>query len=541
MTRNKPQQGSRECSACPNLITTAKKVVDGRPFCEACYARLFKKRECTQCGGSVRVLEKEKAPICPKCRRKGRVCLRCGKPVVKAGMLVMRKPACASCAHHYRKPEPCEQCQTPSTRLSRIAGVTDQRVCEKCRRKLLCATCSQCGKHRETHSLTSDGEALCKSCAENPGSCHPCPDCGDQVGGVGSAPCMKCGVKRSVMKKTDAIRNLMSREPTRALLSQFVDWAIQSGRQAKVASGFDRYSVFLAKLDSQLQDGACISMELVGRLFEPEELRRAGLISQFLAEQGLLPSAENRSDQSESRRIEAILQAAAEKPWNPDMRAYAEFLAESGLKLRTRRMYLRAAAALLDSSEVSKARLLTDELIKSFVRAQPGYKASLMAWMTYLKQSGLGPAAELTPLRKSAAKEQPLKSVALHTAELLKGIEESHSEAQQISLLARLLALLFGVPLEQVLDLERGRFRYRNGVLQLELEQWIDIDRQVADWITRLLPIIASDPEEKIFAGRTPGEPLSSSATLYHLQRLSQGQNPEALSQHQKPSKAEGV
>lgn len=509
-----------QCSLCPRTMGKAKKIHLGKPICEACYARLYFKKPCCRCeNGFARVLREEQKPVCRACLNKNRVCLRCERPINKAALIVANKPVCPRCAPHYRVPEPCEDCGRPSKRLSRIVGVTTKRICEICRGKLICATCSVCGKFRERHAISADGEPLCKKCAANPGATHPCPDCNETVGGEGVAPCLTCSLKRSLNKKTEGTLRLLKSPVVRQLFRNFIDWSISTGRQARVSSKYDSYASSAVKLDQAVGDSAAVSAELVLKTFRPEELRLSGLLSQYLAEQGLFPASQALADAAETRRIEAILQESRPLAWNAAVIQFASELETKRLSLRSKRAYLRAAVEFLKAAKVDKVMHLSQDSLLAFIRAQPGYRASLTPFVRHLKESGHpGPLS----VQMKSTEGRTVEGVRAELNKLLRAISLSTDERQSRALLARAMSLAYGVPLETILRLSQGELEDAPSELRLKLEDWIVVEMTLAKWIRKLLLVDNGrlQNSDLLFPGRTLGMPISVTAVGHHVRKV---------------------
>ena len=269
-------------------MSKAHKLHQGRAICVTCYARLFKPCPCVKCGMPARVLAQDPEPLCRACEKSSRVCIRCARPVPRAGLIFNGKPVCPSCAPHFREARPCPRCEKPSTRLSRVVGMTDEPVCDACRRQLTCATCSVCGKHRERYALSAGGKPLCKRCAAEPSANHPCPDCGTTVGGSGATPCMPCQMIRTLRRKADVLIGMYRHPESRRVFLNFVGWVVAKKVVNKALGPLPRYADCLRRIDQALQDGEALQSRHVTDVLNTDEIRRAGLFAMFLSEQGLL-------------------------------------------------------------------------------------------------------------------------------------------------------------------------------------------------------------------------------------------------------------
>lgn len=522
MKLNNRKQPKRLCSGCGKSIDKAKKISGGSPYCDRCYDRLFVRAECTKCAASVRIMAADPAPICGTCSREGRLCVRCEKPVPRAGIRVGNGVACASCAPHYRIAEPCERCQTPSSKLSRIVGVTEERICPACRSKELNATCSCCGKHRPRHAITSTGKAVCKACAESPDAAHICPDCGISVGGTGEAPCLRCSFIRSLRRREAGLSKLLKQGAGIVLLAAFSDWCTRTDRSAKALAGFDIYAVAIARLDAALSADGVVDQALVASQFTHEELRRTGVFAQFLAEVGLHPPPQDLKDRTENKKLAVLLAGIRGETFEKPVLSYLAAL-ESGdrtLSRRSVRTYADAAIRLWASVNARNSRSITQEEVDSFLRRQPGYRNSISAYLGFLSSSQATTARLKVPKKKCPP--QSIRVARTAVEELQQKLKSSISQNARTAITGELLAELFGVHLNSILTLKHGDVRESPAGIEVNLGGWIAMSDEIGHWVRKVWQLkgAASAPTDWLFPGRVIASPLSAAAVNYHLRDI---------------------
>lgn len=504
-------------------MAKAHKIHGGTALCQNCYQRLFRHRTCVKCGGSVRALAQDPEPICSSCRKTERVCLRCERPVPSAGLILKGKPVCPSCAPYFREARSCPRCGKSSSRLSRVVGVTDEQVCDSCRRKLVCATCSVCGKHRERFALAPDGKPLCKRCASNPAASHPCPDCGQTIGGFGNAPCLSCGMIRSLRKKTDALAGILQNADARRLLGKYVDWIVERQSVSKALRPLPKVAEMLGRVERLAQNDGAMTSEIIGKSLTTEEIRRAGLFGMFLAERGFITgSVQDRVAASDARRIDTALSEIRGRPWEKAIRQYADELSGpvKKLSLRSRRVYLRAAVELMTFAHVEGMSELTDRHIKHFLRSKPGHRASLFPWLSFVRERS---GHELCIPKKAVRKEPTVKAVANGVGHLVSAIKAAPTKEARRALVAKLLSILYGVPLEHVLSLERKNMEELNGKVRLRFDDdWVTVDAPIDDLLSEAVSYSANNMgSARLFPGRMMNDGLSVGAVQHYLQKLS--------------------
>ena len=519
----RPKAPHTTCDACGHAMAKAHKRYRNKAICGSCYARWFKSTLCTRCGKTTRAYHAEASPLCPACVRQTRACLRCHRPVPRAGLLIGGQAVCPSCSPHYREARPCAQCGEFSRRLSRVRGAAPILMCERCQRRLTSATCSRCGKHRKVRGRTQGDEPVCMSCLSTPASEHPCPECGGMVRGADqSRPCRDCGFKRAWRRKTQALLALFGYPSIRSLWVEFGDWVLAQNRVSLGLTRAHHYAAALGRVEGSMTNAAlAIDDSLLQVTFTPEECRRAGLFSAFLAATGRMSAdAGVRAERADEGRIDKILATSLNHDWHGRLAKYAASLEAHvpPLAVRTRRLYLRAAAGLLESSGVAQVQQLTTDHIASYLRATPGQRNSLASWLDYLAET-LG--LQLALPKAERRHQRTPDEIAGELAELIEEISRPNSSAKRLAALASALALAYGVPLETILNLREEDLAADVDTVQLRLGgAWLTMDPRLAGWARWFLidsTTFERHLRRRLFPGRIPGDALSTSAVRYHL------------------------
>lgn len=516
---------SRACGECTRPIERAHKVHLGVPICQTCYERLFNRRVCSECGGSVRALMQDPAPVCSKCQNAKRTCVRCERPVPKAALIFQGKPVCSSCAHYFKEPKRCPRCDRLSTRMSRVTGVSDEPICERCQREFTNATCSVCGKHRVRYALTSEGKPLCKTCAANPKAKHNCPDCGVEIGGSDNTACFACSLIRSLRKKVETLAKSLAHPDCISLFRGFAEWSIDHNKVNLVLGKLPKVVEMLGRLENKSDSQLPIDPVLVKTLFTAEEIRLSGLFGMYLAEIGILTdAASERATASDVRRINSILLAASSQPWGGLLTSYADNLssAEKPISTRTTRLYLRAALEFMQFSKIQHAKDITEEHVLSFLRHRPGHRASLFRWFSFLKSLGIRAPSLPT---KRASRGVSVQAAAALVRNLLTGIQASDSPNARRALLAKLISITYDIPLLYVLSLERESCAISQESVRLCVDgAWVELLAPIDGYVRTHAYSSSSEVEssQKLFGGRMIGDSLSTSAVDYYVSKLDQ-------------------
>lgn len=516
-----------ECDQCGRNMDKAHRIHQGGSYCSICYPRIFPARQCTVCGKTARAHKEEAVPICRGCRLADRTCIRCHKPTPRGALRVGDGIACGSCARYFKPSGSCNFCERPSLRLSALSSAPEiGRVCEKCRRDHVAATCACCGKHRTVYFQGIDRSPYCRICAADPAARHHCPDCGVEVGGLGEAPCFTCSIKRSNIRKVLAAEELLQTEAVRRLTREFYSWMDSRGDASKFAAGASRYVTYLAKLDSALAAGSDeLGNGVLIKTFSTEELRRMGMLAQHLAETGLLTAdGDQRRTNSEIRLIEQKLEEAKRQSWGGDVVKYHAYMRdgrERKLLDRSVRFYLNAAISLMKFTKKTTVRSLVQADVDRYLRHTPGARASLSPFLRYVEMVAGVSVKVISRKKSSSTKRAKIREI----AELLRLVtSEETSWPARRGCFARMLALLYARPVQDIVKLRTSDVREYAKGYQLRLgDDWCDIEPDLTSSIGQLLAQaeglrLVHDPW--LFPGRSVNDHLSSAAVTSIIQRL---------------------
>lgn len=516
----------RECDQCGRRIVKAHRVHKGGSYCSSCYPRLFPVRECTVCGKPARAHKDEAEPVCRGCRLADRTCVRCRKLTPRGALRVGDGIACSSCARYFKPLESCSLCEQPSRRLSALSSAPEVgRICEKCRRDQVAATCSCCGKHRTVHFVRMDRSPLCRACIADPNARHSCPDCGVDVGGSGGAPCFSCSIKRSNRRKIQAAEGLFQTQAVRQLIRDFHDWTDGRGDANKFAANAGRYVAYLAKLDGALADASREpSNAMLMRTFSTEDLRRMGLLTQYLAEIGTLTAdGDQRRTNTEMRLIEEKLREATRQPWGAEITKYHAYLVEARekkLSERSVRVYLSSAISLMRSSGKTETRSLTQSDVEKYLRRTPGARASLSSYLRYVEATTSTRFELVSKKRPSKVKRGKIREASV----LLKALAAEGSWPARRGCLARLLSLLYARPVLDIVKLRASDVReYKSGYQIRFHGDWCAIEPEISPGLKQLLSEVAQQRlvhDPWLFPGRSANDHLSPAAVVSIVRRI---------------------
>ena len=435
-----PKHG-RYCDECGRVIVKAHRIHNGRDYCSTCYPRVFTKAPCSQCGASARVHHHDESePLCAKCLRQGRICVRCSKPVDKAGKISDGKPVCASCAPYFREQSHCSGCGKLSSRLSSMpsAGVHD-RLCESCRNEFTHKTCSVCRKYRKVAGMDISSKPRCASCLPGVEIAHACPTCGAEVPGSGASRCRGCLNIDAVEREGRMVAALMTRDWTKPLVRQFAQWLL--GRRPdmpNLVKLFRSHQSAFERIDAQFELRESATAEAILGFFGTAGLREHLLVGEFLTESlGIEFSAQLKSDVAEQSRIEEKLRQCQKRPWRNVVDGYYAWLRDCKLPVRTIRLYLSTAVAFCEAAQIQE-QAWQESATSAFLRQQPGLRNNLSKFVGHCRRK-YGWDVALPPRAEQPASDATKKLVA-ELRKLTKQVSRDGLESTGIKVLEKIIA-----------------------------------------------------------------------------------------------------
>lgn len=449
------KKGVRFCDECGRSIVKAHKIYGSNEYCGSCYPRVFPSVPCSCCGKSARPHRHDVNPaVCSKCLIAQRKCLRCEKPVPRAGLLIDGEPVCPSCVHYFRDPCICPSCNQTSSRLSSMPslGIVD-KICESCRNGLTHATCSVCRKYRKIVQGSDVEGAKCSSCVDDPSITHACPDCGKVLPGHGNSRCRSCANKIALNRELVLTGAIFNRDWVATLWHRFGAWLhVQKGGAPNLLAVLRSHQTFFERLDVTFASVLDITDSSLLRLFGTATLRSHLLPTRFLAEQlEVRVSPDAKLKAAERGRIDEIRLNVKREPWGGLIEDYLRDLDSSGLSLRSIRMYISTAHMFASNIGLTKSAWMPGE-IERFVARHPGTRNNLSRFVSFCRKSrswdvAMPPKGEaLSPIK------DPVK-VASKLANLIQKVEAIGLPHVGRSLLTRILATALGLPVRAVADL----------------------------------------------------------------------------------------
>lgn len=478
------QRFGRYCDECGRTIKKAHRVYLEKDYCDSCYQRVFITSLCTLCARPVRIHRLATGPTkCRVCEAAIRICVRCGKLTPRAGLYSAGKPVCPSCAPYFREPASCTACGKLSTRLSSMPTVgIHEKMCESCRNKITHRTCASCGKYRKIAGTMSGDRPYCAACLRNPGTTHPCPDCSLPTPGVGNGRCRSCQNRSRLLRESELASHSLARPWARNLFLRFAMWLHQrQPASPRLLTNFVAQHSFFERLDAQFGDVGDLTPIAMLNAFGPAELRKHLLVMQFLSVTlGLVVTELSKMEFADQERIVTKILESSRWPWGRVIADYAAQLAQSGVAVRTQRMYISSAEAFCKAVEFSGDAPWTEEDARHFLLKKHGCRANLTRFFSFCRQTYGWDIAILPSKSPNNATRAPRMIKELKN--LLREIKTTGIENVSTETLAKVIAKSFGLRVKTILSASPSQFLEKAGCLVLNVNgELIRIPEQLSE------------------------------------------------------------
>ena len=392
-------KGRRYCDCCGRFIEKPHRIEGRDEYCATCYAREFVPRTCA-CGKASRILRSAPPPYrCKSCVVAARTCIRCDRPVPRAGLRVGNGVVCPICYPKFAAKAACESCGQLSGALNRRAGDPDApRLCQRCSTADTHATCVHCGRHRRIQGRTEAGRPYCEPCGPQGVLCHACPECGVLVRGLGSGRCRACLNSVALDREVELQVLTLNREDCRSWLRGFAKWLhARAPDDPGLVGDLSRHLPFFERLDTLLEGRPTCTAEWMLETFPVRELRRHVQVMGYLEEQvGIVLSDEAKKGAAERERIAELLRHSRAAPFGAVIHSYAHALAARGCKLLTQRQYLSAAVAFCSAAQVANDGWSHDAPTR-FLRRHAGQRLNLRVFLRFCEKEKGWTSAGLPP------------------------------------------------------------------------------------------------------------------------------------------------
>lgn len=440
----------RWCDNCGRQVDKMHRLHKGKGYCAGCYASEFRPVPCSGCAGTARMHKRDSSvPLCGTCQRAGRACIRCGVPVPVAGKKVCDGAvACPSCAPYFRDEESCWECGQKSRRLV-WSGEGDIliRMCPRCSNESTHATCIYCHRHRLVAGHTDAGTAFCAQCGPSGEAWRCCPECKQVVQGAGNGRCRSCITADVLRREAQLIAVTLKGAWVVSLLNGFVGWLLE--RQPdypQLPRVFRSHLPFFSSLDERFSAQEHVVPRSLLDHFTVAGLRRHQLAARYICDVlGVEITEVDKQEHVESARIAQILEKAQSDKWSDDLFHYNLWLIKADRPVRTRRLYLSAAAGLMRSAGAKCLLELNQQSLERHIEIVPGTRANLSSVVRFARET-LSHKMALPP---RAAREATEPRSVRRLRALLQAIV-NHGDSAAIDDLESVISIALQIPLRSI-------------------------------------------------------------------------------------------
>lgn len=375
------------CDECGKFVAKIWRVYKGHRYCSTCYARVFKRRVCPNCGNYARLPKNKPNAICRHCET-NKPCARCGKSDYDIGKITLYGPVCKVCLPYFQEPRVCGLCGKLSIYLSRVKRLNfDIPVCPRCARQDY-RTCQACHRYRLL-TEAPDGRMLCKQCSEKGNVL--CPECGETMPAGYGRQCEACYWEGLLEKRIKMDCAIFSSSQMATYFKAFGQWLDHKVGGQKAASTIHRYLSFFIEIEQQWKTIPKYD-DLLAH-FGALRLRRVLLPVSWLVETEIIvPNAIAKEEDSNRRRITAILDRF---PIGSQERAlltgYHKLMVEKLNADKTTicsiRLALSPATSLLLKARGMQCMPPNQKTLIAYLDTTPGQRAALSGFVCYLRDT----------------------------------------------------------------------------------------------------------------------------------------------------------
>lgn len=385
----------KECELCGKSVEKFQRKYKGKGYCSTCYANLFKKKTCSQCGEDKRIYRYLEPPVCQQCKLKGQPCIRCGKTKFSLGKIAEDGPVCNSCSKYYRPKKSCYICGKTEHNISkRLKYEETEPICDKCFNKKHFTSCYRCKQRAAPFFFDFKRNAYCKPCATKPDK--NCKVCGISMpAGNHSNTCYDCHALDKIKRTLNQRENDLSNE-AHQLYQDYSNWLLDRREppftSRQIVRDFEIF-VFLDKWVTQTN--AWPTYKEYAKALTVKKSRRHLLTTTFLNDQKIFSvDGKIKAEIGDLNTINRLLQKI---PPSSSLRLYLDGYYEEMLSrynqgktsARSFRLAMTPAVAILELGLRQDKTMPDDELIKQYLWLYYGQKTAITGFINFLKNKTL--------------------------------------------------------------------------------------------------------------------------------------------------------
>lgn len=380
-----------ECSECGKYPEKLHRRYKSKTYCQACYQRVFKHRNCPECNELARLPIDMPEAVCRRCESL-KPCVRCGVQSEKIGKITDRGPVCNKCFPYFVEPKKCTSCGHVSRKYRVVSVLGSIEVfCSHCSPKVSFGTCRKCHRYRKLTFSEDLGKEVCKLCIDE--GVRICEVCSQPFPAGYGKVCENCYWLGVFKQRKSLTSHLFATQTVKDIFAHFSDWLLERRGAAVAAMQLNKYSQLLYEIECQW--GKVPEYSSLVDYFSVAKMRRFKRFFDWLIESGAVKvDSVVKAEDSERHQIRKILDSAnTDRKLSSVLSIYHEYLTnpkkEKPLSMRTVRLYLRAATSLVIHSSPTGDMIPRQSDVNSFLAAKPGQQASLSSFIVFLRVKGI--------------------------------------------------------------------------------------------------------------------------------------------------------
>ncbi|WP_439449270.1 hypothetical protein [Stenotrophomonas sp. ATs4] len=231
------------------------------------------------------------------------------------------------------------------------------------------------------------------------------------------------------------------------LLKGFVGWLlVRDGYSPKLPTLLRAHGHFFSQLDQRFGSAEQVQPQALLDLFSVAGLRKHHLAAQYVCQVLALEiSSEAKLEHVETARVQAILQEAESNQHGEELFQFNRWLIQKGRPVRTRRIYLSAAAGLMRSAGISSLVQLDEQKLRLHLDKVPGSKANLSSLIRFAREELDHHIGMPRCPRKNAPEPKPV----VQLRSLMKKLKVAGDDAA-LEDLQKAVAIAFQIPLRAI-------------------------------------------------------------------------------------------
>jgi hypothetical protein len=345
---------------------------------------------------------------------------------------------------------------------------------------------------------------------------HPCPRCKKTTSGPRNNHCERCASLNRIEKLAAFYVNAFEQEWVKELFQGFIAYRKQQESLEATQRNMPHHVDFFSQIDTYFADLNEINTVSLTRALGSYQLSRYRLASDYLSRQLARPlEGQERIDCAEEERIFRQIRSCEAPHHYEVLSEYHDSLKGRDLKPLTRRLYIKAARNLLESTK--HVTRITHKRLGKHLLKHPGHRASLSAFVRYLNTYH---GRDLYIHTTSNRTKPNTSALASELKVLVQAATDATSHSARSAYVAKALALSFGLYLGDILKLKPEQVRAtHDGIAICIRNSWYEV-REPLQSLTRQVVANKAEHSDYVFSGKAHQYSMSPSTVWYYAAKL---------------------